>query len=150
MASIGTQNIQAHSGNLLALEFEGKRFGTIQSMSVNDDYGPEPVSGIGSPIVQEYVASVARHSISVQHAVLRKGSMRQEGIIPENACDRMKGLEFDIVIYEKAPTGCDGGMTRVRTYRHCSMASGSINIQAHRVVMTDATFNARDVEGTGL
>lgn len=155
------QNIIAHSGNLLAIEFDGKRFATIQSMSVQDDYGPEPVSGIGDIHVQEYVPSMARHTIQVHHAVLKSSSMYGQSIIGENGCDRLRGLEFDIVIYEKNPlsgqtaTGgsaaqegvCDTQLAVVRKYRHCSMASGSTQIQAHRVVMTDATFNARDVIG---
>lgn len=158
---MATQNILAHSGNLITLEFDGKRFGTIQRMNVQDDYGPEPVSGIGDIHVQEYVPSMARHSITVEHAVLKKNSMRHAGLIAENGCARLQGTEFDIVIYEKNPvagaggtasqTGvCDTPMAEVRRYRYCSFASGSISIQAHRVVMTDATFNARDVVGMGL
>jgi len=30
------------------------------------------------------------------------------------------------------------------------MANGSVNVQAHQIVVSDATFNARDVVGKGI
>lgn len=156
------QNIVAHSGNLITLELDGKRFGTIRSMRVQDDYSPEPVSGVGDIHVQEWVPTMARHTISVEYAILKADSMRKQGIMDENGCGKLQGQEFDIAIYEKFPqqgsgggtatqTGvCDVQLSEVRRYRHCSFASGSINIQAHQVVMSDATFYARDVVGKGI
>lgn len=136
----------SHTGNLIQLEFGDEVLGTIASMSVNDDYGPEPVSGIGSIQVYEYPPSMARHTISVEYAVLKKNTLLSLGVVPENGCDRLKGLELDIVIYSKQPCGTKGAV--LRKYRYCSLASGSFNVQANRVVMSNATFNARDVEGT--
>jgi hypothetical protein len=160
-----SQNLIAHSGNLITIEFDGKRFGTIQRMSVQDDYGVEPLSGVGDSHVQEYVAGMARHVITVEYAVLRAESMRQHGILPENACERIKGWEFDIVIYAKCPSPsagngtakqdgvCDtlgSGLQTIRKYVKCSYASGSVSVQAHRVVMSDATIYARDVVGRAI
>jgi len=142
------QNIIAHSGNLITLELDGKTFGTIQRMSCSDAYNPEPVSGIGDIHAQEFVPSMAQHTITVEHAVLKVGAMRSLGVIGENGTERLKGMEFDIVVYEKNPQS--SAIKELRKYRHCSYASGSINISAHRVVMSDATFNARDVVGTGI
>ena len=136
----------AHTGNLIQLEFGGVTLGTIQSMSVNDDYGPEPISGIGDVHVYEWPITMARHTISVEYAVLKKNTLISLGVVPENGCERLKGLELDIVIYSKMPCGAAGAV--LRKYRYCSLASGSFNIQAHRVIMSNATFNARDVEGT--
>lgn len=141
------QNIVAHSGNLITLELDGKRFGTIQRMSCSDSYNPESVSGIGDIHSLEFVPSLAQHTITVEHAVLKVGAMRSLGVVGENGADRLKGMEFDIVIYEK---GTDGAIKELRKYRYCSFASGTINISAHRVVMSDATFNARDVVGLGI
>lgn len=155
------QNILAHSGNLIALEFDGKRFGTIQRMSASDDFGVEPISGVGDAHVQEYVPGMVRHTLTIEHAVLKSSSLRDAGIVPENGCDRLQGMEFDIAIYEKHPqpgTGgnatqagvCDVQLSEVRRYRYCSVASSSTNVQAHRVVMSDATIYARDVIGKAL
>ena len=135
----------AHTGNLIELRFGEETLGTIQSMTVNDDYGPEPVSGVGSIHVYEYPPTMARHTISVEYAVLKKNTLLSLGVVPEHGCDRLKGLELDIVIYDKLPCGNKG--TAMRTYRFCSLASGSFQIQAHRVIMSNATFNSRDVSG---
>ena len=160
-----SQNLIAHSGNLITLEFGGKRFGTIQRMSAQDDFGVEPVSGIGDIHVQEYVPGMARHVLTIEHAVLKTSSMREAGILPENDCERLKGFEFDIVIYAKCPSAspgngtavqagvCDnwsGALQTIRKYVKCSYASGSLSIQAHRVVMSDATIYARDVIGRAI
>jgi hypothetical protein len=157
---MATQNILAHSGNLIALELDGKRFGTIRTLRANDDYAPEPLSGIGDIHVQEYVPSMARHSLSVDYMVIKTDSLRKAGLLDENGCARLQGMEFDITIYEKNPTAgsggnasqasCEGALTELRKYRYCSMASGSVNVQAHQIVVSDATFNARDVVGKGI
>lgn len=135
----------SHTGNLIQLEFGDETIGTIASMTVNDDYGPEPVSGIGSIQVYEYPPTMARHTISVEYAVLKKNTLISLGVVPEDGCERLKGLELDIVIYAKLPCGNKGAA--LRKYRYCSLASGSFNIQAHRVVMSNATFNSRAVVG---
>jgi hypothetical protein len=142
------QNIVAHSGNLITLELDGQRFGTIQRMSCSDAYNPESVSGVGDIHSLEFVPSLAQHTITVEHAVLKVGAMRSLGVIGENGTERLKGMEFDIVIYEKNPQS--SAIKELRKYRYCSYASGTINISAHRVVMSDATFNSRDVTGTGI
>lgn len=140
-----------YTGNLIALEFGGERIGTIQSMTVNDDYGPEPVSGVGCINVYEYPPTMARHTISVEYAVLKTKSLMAVGVVPENGCERLKGMELDIVIYAKngcaddaTETAASGG-SELRKYEKCTLASGSFQIQAHRVVMSNATFNARKV-----
>lgn len=135
----------ARTGNIIQIELGDTTIGTIASMTANDDYGPEPVSGIGSILVFEYPPTMARHTISVEYAVLKKSSLIAAGVMPENGCERLKGLELDIVVYSKLPCGAKGAP--LRKYRFCTLASGSLNVQAHRVVMSNATFNARDVEG---
>jgi hypothetical protein len=158
---MASQNIVAHSGNLITIELDGKRFGTIRSLRANDDYSPEPLSGIGDIHTQEYVPTMARHTINVEYAILKAESMRDAGILDENGCAKLGGKEFDIVIYEKNPLGtpgqggadqsaCDTQVREVRKYRYCSYASGSVSVQAHQIVMSDAVFNARDVTGTAV
>ena len=95
-----------------------------------------------------YVPGMARHTLSVEYAVLKTSSLRAAGVIDENGNARLKGMEFDIVVYSKMPGG--GELSEQRKYRHCTFASGSVTVQSHRVVMSDATFNARSVTGSGL
>ena len=149
-STLGTQHPNpVYTGNLITIEFAGKKIGTIASMTVNDDYGPEPVSGIGSIGVYEYPPTMARHTLSVEYAILKKRSLINMGVVPENGCERLDGYELDIIIHDK--NDCDASEekdTVLRAYRKCTLASGSFQIQAHRVIMSNATFNARRVSGT--
>lgn len=136
-------NLKTRSGNRIAVVFDGKQIGLIQSVSMNDDYAPEPASGIGDIHVTEYVPTMARHSLNVSAMVLNKGSMREAGIAMENGDAVLQGLVFDIEVLSKD----DGSL--VRKYTGVSYASGSLEVQKHAIVMANGTFNALDVTGTG-
>lgn len=137
------ENLKARSGNRIVIAIDDKQIGTMKSMRMNDDYSPEPVSGIGSIAVVEYVPTVARHSLSCSYVVLNSGALRELGVIPENGDDALLGLVCDIVVMSK-----DDG-TVLRKYSGCSYASGDLEIQANAVVMANAQFNALNVTGTG-
>lgn len=136
------QNLKTRSGNRIAVVFDGKQIGLIQSVSANDDYGPEPASGIGDIHVQEYVPTMARHSLSVSAMQLNRGAMLEAGIATENGDAALQGLVFDFEVYSK-----DDGVL-LRKYTGCSYASGSIEVSKHAIVVQSAQFNALDVVGT--
>ena len=137
------QNLRVLSGNHTKVFFDGKEVGLIQSVNASDDYGPEPASGIGDIHAQEYVPTMARHSLSVSGMLLRKGALLQAGIVPENGDAVLQGLVFDFEIYDKATNQL------LRKYVGCSYASGSLDIQKHAIIMQSGQFNALDVAGTG-
>lgn len=141
---MATQNIKTRSGNRIVVLFDGKQIGLVQSVRSNDDYGPEPASGIGDIHVVEHVPSMARHSISVQAMVLFKGALLEAGIYMENGDAVLKGLIFDIEQFDK-----DSGAS-LRKYTGCSFASGDIDVSKHAIVMQSAQFNALDVTGTAV
>lgn len=141
MASI---NLKTRSGNRVVPQFDGKQIGLIQSVRMSDDYGPEPASGIGDILVQEYVPTMARHNISVSSMVLFKDAMREAGISALNGDDVLKGRVFDIAIFSK-----DDG-AELRKYMGCSYASGDIEVTKHAIIVSNATFNALNVTGDGL
>jgi hypothetical protein len=137
---MATTNLKTRSGNRIA--FDGKQIGLIQSVRMNDDYSPEPASGIGDIHIQEYVPTQARHSLSVSSMVLNKGAMLQAGVASENGDGMLQGVVFDIEVYSK-----DDG-TLLRKYTGCSYASGDMEVSKHAIVMQSAQFNALDVSGT--
>ncbi|EJG5414272.1 hypothetical protein NAD41_000873 [Salmonella enterica] len=137
------QNRNVRSGNQIKVLFDGKQIGLIQSLSCNDDYAPEPASGIGDIHVQEYVPTMARHSLSVSAMLLNKSQLQAAGIVPENGDAVLEGLVFDIEQYDNL-TG-----VLLRKYTGCSYASGSIETTKHAIVTTSAQFNALDVSGDG-
>ena len=136
------QNRNVRSGNQIKVIFDGKQIGLIQNISGNDDYSPEPASGIGDIHVQEYVPTMARHTLSVSAMMLNRGALLEAGIAAENGDAMLQGLVFDFEVYSK-----DDG-TLLRKYVGCSYASGSIDIQKHQIAVQSAQFNALDVVGT--
>lgn len=141
---MATQNLKVRSGNRTVVIFDGKAVGLIQSVRASDDYGPEPASGIGDIHVQEYVPTMARHTLSVSSMVLNQSNMRDAGIAVENGDGALRGLVFDIVTMDK-----DTGKV-LRSYSGCSYASGDVDVSKHAIVMMNGQFNALDVRGTGL
>ena len=133
------ENLKARSGNRIVVMFDGKQLGLIQSDRMNDDYSPEPASGIGDIHVQEYVPTMARHSLQVQSMVLNKGTLREAGITAENGDAVLQGLVFDIEVYSK-----DDG-TLLRKYTGCSYASGDLEVTKHAIVVASGQFFALDV-----
>ena len=137
------QNLKTRSGNRIAVVFDGKQVGLIQNVSASDDYSPEPASGIGDIHVQEYVPTMARHTLSVSAMLLNKSQLQAAGIVPENGDAVLQGLVFDIEQYDKL-TGA-----LLRKYTGVSYASGSIETTKHAIVTSNAQFNALDVSGDG-
>jgi hypothetical protein len=135
-------NVKTRSGNRIVVVFDGKQLGLVRSVRANDDYSPEPASGIGDIHVQEYVPTMARHSLSVSQMVLIKGAMLEAGIAAENGDAMLQGLVFDLEWYDK-----DTGKL-LRKYVGVSYASGDIDINAHQIVVASGQFNALDVVGT--
>lgn len=136
-------NVKVRSGNRIAVMFDGKQLGLVRSVRGNDDYSPEAASGIGDIHAQEYVPTMARHTLSVSQMVLIKGAMLEAGIAPENGDGMLQGLVFDLEVYSK-----DDGVL-LRKYTGVSYASGDIDINAHQIIVASGQFNALDVSGRG-
>jgi len=138
----GQTNLQVRSGNRIIITFGGVQVGMLQSVSANDDYAPEPASGIGDIHVQENVPTIARHSLSVSVMVMNKGAMVKAGIAPENGDAVLLGIVFNIEIYSKD----DGSL--LANYIGCSYASGSLEVTKHAIVMQHGQLLALDRTGT--
>ena len=141
---MATVNLQTRSGNLITVLFDGKKIGLVRSIDASDDYAPEPASGIGDIHVVEYVPTMARHTLNVSTMILNVGALRAAGVAMENGDAVLQGLVMDIEVFDKN-TGVS-----LRKYRSCSYASGSIQVQAHQILVNNAVFNALDVVGTGI
>ncbi len=138
------ENVKAQTGNRVVVLFGGDQVGAIQSVSMNDDYGPEAVSGIGDIHALEHAPTMARHTLSVSNMVLKKSNLRKAGISVINGDAVLRGLVFDFESYDK-----DTGEL-LRKYVGCSFASGSTDIQKHAILIASAQFNALDVTGDGV
>lgn len=136
-------NVRTQTGNRISVTFDGEEIGLVQSVRMNDDYGHEDASGIGDIHVQEHVPTVARHQLTVQTMVLKKGNLRAAGLAPENGDAVLQGLVFDIVVTDK-----DTGQI-VRKYIGCTYVSGDLEVQKHAIVMSSGQLKALDVAGMG-
>lgn len=152
MAVQKRENIKVRSGNRIRIEFGGQEVGLLQDLRGSDDYGPEPASGIGDIHVQEYVPTMARHTVTTSQAILYTETLRSAGASLENGDDALKGMVFDIVVYDKNPPASvnTGAGIYLRKYVGCSFASGDVEIRKHTIVMANATFQALDVVGTAI
>jgi hypothetical protein len=141
---MASTNQKVRQGNLVIVKFDGKAIGLVTSVRMTDEYSPEPAVGIGDIHVQEYVPTLARHTISVSAMELRKDQMRQAGIAALDGDDMLQGKVFDIVTY-----ATDDG-AELRKYIGCSFASGDVEVRANAIIVTNAQFNALNVTGDGL
>lgn len=137
-------NQNVRTGNRVAILFDGKQIGLLQNLTPNDDYGLEPAAGIGDIHVQEYVPTLARHSLSASSMILPTKSMKEAGIAPENGDGALLGNVFDIEVYDKY-TG-----DLLTKYTGVSYASGSAEIRANAIIVSNAQFLALDRSGTAL
>lgn len=141
---INTQvNHQVQSGNNVVFLCGGVRVGLAQSVNASDSYGLDVASGIGDIHGVEAVPTRADHRLSVQTMMLRRGALLKQGIAVENGDGALKGLVFDIELYDKT-TG-----ELIRKYWKCSYDSGSLDVSKHAIVMQSGQFIALDVTGTG-
>jgi hypothetical protein len=139
-----TANLKTLSGNRIKILFGGQTIGLAQTVRFADNYALEDASGIGDIHVIEHVPSKATHTVSVTAMTLFTGNLRDQGITVVNGDGALLGLVFDIVIYSR-----DTGLP-MRAAKSCSFDSGTISVEAHRIVSADAQFKALDVTGAGL
>lgn len=136
------ENIKVRSGNRIVILLGGEQVGMLQNVSAADDYSPEPASGIGDIHAQEYVPTMARHTLNVSSMLLKKGALLAAGAAVENGDGALQGLVFDFEVYGKDDSEL------LRKYTGCSYASGSLEVSKHAIVMQSGVFNALDVTGT--
>jgi hypothetical protein len=148
------------TGNIIKVEFGGKLVGIIQSVNAQDDYGLQPISGVGRNTAYENAPGFARFSLTVDTIFLFPGlitgttSLTEEAggdqlvnfedadIAPGVAEDILRGIVIDIVIRTK------GGKELFR-YKWCSYGGGSFGIQKHVAVSRSAQFLAIDKQYPG-
>lgn len=133
-----------NSGNRIEVQFDGKIVGLLQNLRMNDDYGHEPASGVGDIHVQEYVPSMARHSLTASTMILFTKNLRDSKVAMENGDEVLKGLVFDIVVFGRDPKNSG----ELRKYINCSFTGGDVEVSKHAIVVGNAQFVALDVSGT--
>lgn len=135
------EKANVRTANHVAIKLDGQTVGLMQNLRASDDYGLEPVSGIGDIHVAEHVPTIARHQLSVSFACLRHDLLVPKGFVPENGSAALRGLVFDVEVFDKRDNEL------VKKYTDCSYSSGDISFDAHRVIVRNASFMAIDTTG---
>jgi hypothetical protein len=155
----------ALTGNLITINIAGSPIGLIQSLQAQEDFGLQPVSGIGNVAPVEHAPGTSRINLSCETIYISPGAALEAGtpgkpanfasstptrlggevstlekilIIPESVVSILRGAVFDIEVRKINQS------VLVRRYIDCSYAGGSISFQKHQIVMQNATFMALD------
>lgn len=148
--NISGGNVQ--TGNRIQVLIGGRCVGLVQSAQCADDYGVQPATRLGQIEAVELVPLESNHTINVSMMMLTADTLYQSAagdrLIPESGDSgfsqsnaAVQGLEMDIVVRD-AKSG-----KMLRMYRKCVYSSGTIDIQANRIVISSATFRATHVVG---
>ena len=133
---------KVYSGNTITVMINGKEVGLLQEVSADEDFAPEPASGIGNPQVIEYVPTINRISLAVGSMSLRKDSLFSAGVYPENITKYLQTNPFQVQIIDKV-----SGKT-VRMYNNCIFARGTLNLRKHTIVSHNCTLLATDAQAS--
>lgn len=154
-------NLQALSGNSVKIFMRDRPIGYLQSFSGQNDYGLQPLGGIGDGHTQEWVPGVATHTITADRAVVRLKSIQSilsdgvTGINPfENMDGALLGQVFDIAVIQKGSAADPGQGTVVgssngivRWWKNCSFGADSFQVTKNAIIYTNVTIHALDVHG---
>lgn len=128
------------SGNDVNVFIDDQPLDLVQTIRGTEGFGHEPASGIGDIRIREYVPSVARYTVTFSRMVLSAEKLMALGIMPETARDAMRGKTFTISVFSKS-----GPL--MRKWIDAVYDGGDMNVSAHRIVISDATFLATDAGG---
>lgn len=154
----------ALTGNVVKIILGGVTVGLVQNLSVQEDFGLMPVSGIGDVMPVEHTPGIGRINLSCEVVYVLKASefgtgfsipkaaegkgydsnFDALGIAPKTPDNILDGLVFDIQV-----TAGGSSSSFSRTYKNCSYASGSMSFQKHQLVIRNATFMATSFSVVG-
>jgi hypothetical protein len=159
----------ALTGNLITINIAGSPIGLIQSVQAQEDFGLQPVSGIGNVAPVEHAPGTSRINLSCETIYISPGAALQAttpgvpgafngapGRPPRiDALGTASTLELIQIIPESVVSILRGAVfdieirrindkALVRRYIDCSYAGGSISFQKHQIIMQNATFMALD------
>jgi hypothetical protein len=120
------------TGNLVLLRIAGKVIGRAQTADFDDDFGIEPVSGIGDFEPQEHVPLRATHTITVSKFVIDRNSLQQLGIVSTGEEILTAGV-IDIEVITK-------DNKTVKKVESCTCRTYRLSVNAHAIIGENATW----------
>lgn len=132
---------KVYSGNTIMVVINNKPVGLLQDMTADEDFAPEPASGIGDPRVVEYVPTMYRISLAVSSMSLKKDSLFSVGVFPENIDKYLATEPFTVVVIDKV------SQQTVRQYNNCVFGRGTLSVRKHTIVSHNCTLLSTEALG---
>lgn len=133
---------KVYSGNNIMVVIKNKPVGLLQDVTADEDFAPEPASGVGDPRVVEYVPTMYRISLAVSSMSLKKDSLFSVGVFPENINKYLATEPFTVVVVDKVTNKI------IRQYINCIFGRGTLAVRKHTIVSHNCTLLATEaVEG---
>jgi len=132
---------KVYSGNTIMVVIKNKPVGLLQDMTADEDFAPEPASGIGDPRVVEYVPTMYRISLAVSSMSLKKDSLFSVGVFPENIDKYLATEPFTVVVIDKV------SQQTIRQYNNCIFGRGTVSVRKHTIVSHNCTLLATEAIG---
>lgn len=132
---------KVYSGNTIMVVIKNKPVGLLQDMTADEDFAPEPASGIGDPRVVEYVPTMYRISLAVSSMSLKKDSLFSVGVFPEGIDKYLATDPFTVVVIDKVT------QKTIRQYNNCIFARGTVSVRKHTIVSHNCTLLSTEALG---
>lgn len=132
---------KVYSGNTIMVVIKNKPVGLLQDMTADEDFAPEPASGIGDPRVVEYVPTMYRISLAVSSMSLKKDSLFNVGVFPEGIDKYLATEPFTVVVIDKV------SKKTIRQYNNCIFGRGTVSVRKHTIVSHNCTLLATEALG---
>jgi hypothetical protein len=129
---------KVYSGNTIMVVIKNKPVGLLQDVTADEDFAPEPASGIGDPRVVEYVPTMYRISLAVSSMSLKKDSLFSVGVFPENIDKYLATEPFTVVVIDKV------SKKTIRQYNNCIFGRGTLSVRKHTIVSHNCTLLATE------
>lgn len=147
---MATNNRRTYVSNRIDLVLDDQyRIGAVQSVEVQMSFALEPISGVGSVRVLEWIPTMARISVNCDTVYIFSEEMEQVGrqLVPQRADDSMFGWVFDIYAQPDqfdVPGYGAAAYSKVWKAQGCSFDSGSFRVAKHGAVGRACSFMALD------
>jgi len=125
---------KVYSGNTIMVVIKNKPVGLLQDVTADEDFAPEPASGIGDPRVVEYVPTMYRISLAVSSMSLKKDSLFSVGVFPDNVDTYLATEPFTVVVIDKV------SKKTIRQYNNCIFGRGTLSVRKHTIVSHNCTL----------
>lgn len=138
------KNLNVLTGNRVVIRLDNTVVGLLQTVRFSEEYGHEPVYGIGDIDPQEQAPTSAKYSVTVSKVALMTDRLRDAGITALDSDAVLKGVVFDIAVLSKDTNQV------LRQATGCSYTGGDFSVEKNAIIISNANFSALKMTGTGL